>query len=104
MRFLHAKETPLLTLLRAIAENGQFSFPAFTTQHVQWAIEAGVGPFLFHFLKSQPEEALPSSLRALLQSADLTAQVLTGELLAAVEEILDCCSVSIGEGNITLLK
>src|ERR1041385_5954192 len=104
MRFLHTKETLLLTLLRAIVENRKFSVAAFTTQHVQWAIETGVGPFLFYFLKSQPEEIIPSSLRTLLQSADLTAQVLTGELLTAVEEIVDCCAASIGEGNVTLLK
>src|ERR1041385_1160168 len=104
MRFLHTKETLLLTLLRAIVENRKFSVAAFTTQHVQWAIETGVGPFLFYFLKNQPEEAIPSSLRALLQSADLTAQVLTGELLAAVEEIVDCCAAYVGEGNVTLLK
>ncbi len=104
MRFLHTKETLLLTLLQAIAENRKFSVTAFTTPHVQWAIETGVGPFLFYFLKSQPDEAIAASLRSLLQSADLTAQVLTGELLAAVEDILDCCAASVGEGNITLLK
>ncbi len=96
---------PLLTLLRALAgEQSDLSFAALTMRDVEWAIEAGVGPLLFSVLKNHPEEGAPSPLRSLLQGADLTAQVLTGELLDAVDEILRHCSASVGDGVITLLK
>lgn len=98
-------ESPLIALLRTIAlGEDSLSCATFSEAHVRWAIRAGVGPLLFHIVQKKRAAADQSFLWSLLRGADLTAQVCSGELFDAVDEILERCATGIGPGKITLLK
>lgn len=92
----------LHTLFRFAAEGREdLSLAEFTEQDVRWAIETGLGPLLYRTTRAHPQTPA-SPFWPLLRSADLTAQVLTAELLEAMEEIIDACTGQIS--SLTLLK
>jgi hypothetical protein len=66
--------SPLLTLLRAACQ-GREDLPlaTFDAAHLQWALESGLGPLLFHATKHDPKAAT-SPFWPLLQGADLTGR------------------------------
>lgn len=94
--------SPIFSILRAATTDDlQLSLDAFDESQIQWAIETGLGPLLYHAAKDNPGTA-SSPFKPLLQSADLTAKVLSHELLDAMGKIIDACGVN---GNrATLLK
>jgi len=65
------------------------------------ALHGGLGPLLYHATRDRVEGA-PPAWRDRLKSADLTAQVRTGNLCDTAEEIIDACQ-EIGV-PVTLLK
>ena len=92
----------LIALLEAASQGREdLALAAFEERQIRWAIDTGLGPLLFQTTKADP----PSNFLPLwphLKSADLTAQVLTGEQLDAMGEIIDACAA---EGHVlTLLK
>ncbi len=92
----------LIPLLQAASKGrDDLTLAAFDEAQIRWAIETGLGPLLFQTTKTDPEAAM-SPLWPLLQSANLTAHMLTGEQLNAMGEIIDACE---GQGHVlTLLK
>ena len=92
----------MLTLLQA-ASQGREDVPlaTFDAAHIRWALEAGLGPLLFHTTQGDPT-ATSSPLWPLVQGADLTAQVLTGAQVEAMEEMLEACAGRVPP--LTLLK
>jgi hypothetical protein len=92
----------LLTLLRA-ASQGREDVPlaTFDAAAIRWALETGLGPLLFHTTQGDPQ-ATTSPLWPLVHGADLTAQVLTGAQVEAMEDILDACAGRVPP--LTLLK
>ena len=92
----------LLSLLRAAYQSrDDLELATFNEYQIRWAVETGLGPLLFQNTKADPEAA-NSPFWQLLKSADLTAQVLSGEQLNAMGEILEACEE---RGHVlTLLK
>jgi len=92
----------LITLLEAASQGrDDLTLAAFEERQIRWAIDTGLGPLLFQTTKADPRANL-SPLWPLLKSADLTAQMLTGEQLDVMGEIIDAC---VAEGHVlTLLK
>lgn len=73
----------------------------FSEGQIRWAIETGLGPLFFQAAKAHPQSPR-HPLWPLLQSADLTARVVSAEQIRATEEIIDACAA---KGHIlTLLK
>lgn len=92
----------LIPLLQAASQSqGSLTLAVFNEAQIRWAVETGLGPLLFQATKADPD-APTSALWPLLQSANLTAQVLAGEQVNAMVEIIDACT---GQGHVlTLLK
>lgn len=63
------------------------SLSALNHQSQRYALKAGLGPYFHHYTHKGLLEA-PQALKEALLSADLTSQILTGEHLDALEEIL----------------
>ncbi|MCS6926622.1 MAG: nucleotidyltransferase family protein, partial [Candidatus Binatia bacterium] len=94
--------SPLHALLWCAAHDREdLSIAEFSERDVRWAIETGLGPLLFRATRAHPQTPA-SPFWPLLRSADLTARVLTAELLEAMEEIIDACAGQIS--SLTLLK
>jgi hypothetical protein len=92
---------PLITLLQAAAEGRDNLDPRlFDERAVGWALETGLGPLLYR--TTRYTNGLTEPYYSWLVGADLTAQVIVGELLDALEEILQTASHLAKE--ITLLK
>jgi hypothetical protein len=94
---------PSLTLLlRAAAlDRTDLALADFRDQQIRWAIETGLGPLLRRSTATDPA-ARRSPLWPLVDGADLTARVIAGEQVRALEEIIRVC-----EGRtppLTLLK
>lgn len=88
----------LISLLQAASQGREdLRLAAFHKAQIRWAVETGLGPLLFQTTKADPE-ATTSPLWTLLQSANLTAQILNGEQLDAMGEIIDAC-----EGHVLAL-
>jgi hypothetical protein len=86
-------DSPIVSILRAAAtDDRRLSLDAFNETQIRWAIETGLGPLLHHVTKHDPGAA-SSPFKPLLQGADLTARVLSQELLGAASEIIDACGV-----------
>jgi hypothetical protein len=94
--------TQLISLLRA-ASRGRTDFPlaALRDAQIRWAIDTGLGPLVFQTTEADPQAA-HSSFWPLLQSAKLTAQIIAGEQLDAMDEIIDASQGSVS--SLTLLK
>lgn len=96
------ERSPLHALLWFAAQGREdLSLAEFSEHDVRWAIETGLGPLLFRATQAHPQTPA-SPFWPLLRSAELTARVLTAELLEAMEEILDACAGQIS--SLTLLK
>ena len=95
-------DSPIFSILHAAAaDDDQLSLDAFNEAQIRWTIETGLGPLLYHVTKGNPATA-SSPFKQLLLSADLTAKVLSQELLDAMSEIIDACNVH--TTRMTLLK
>jgi len=99
---LSQSKPQLITLLEAASQGREdLTLAAFEERQIRWAIDTGLGPLLFQTTRADPRANL-SPLGPLLKSADLTAQMLTGEQLDAMGEMIDACAA---EGHVlTLLK
>ena len=62
-------------------------------RELRWALDAGLGPLLHHATRAEAE-SLPSEVRGLLVSADLTARVLQADQFDTAAEIIDICTVT----------
>jgi hypothetical protein len=92
----------LISLLEAIAnERGDLSLNGFDDGIVAWAIQSGLGPSFYRAVKDDPNNSACPAWYA-LKAADLTARVVVGDHLDAMEEILDACRGQVPP--ITLLK
>jgi Uncharacterised nucleotidyltransferase len=97
-----ATARPIISLLQAISQGrGDVRLSAFDVPTTHWAVETGFGPLLYRATKAD-DGATTSSLWPLLQSADLTARMISAEQLDAMCEILDACAGSVHP--VTLLK
>ena len=95
-------ESPIFSILHAAAtDDDRLSLDAFNEAQIRWTIETGLGPLLYHVTKGNTATA-SSPFKPLLLSADLTARVLSQELLDAMSEIIDACNVH--TTRMTLLK
>jgi len=92
----------LIPLLQAASQGREdLRLAAFQKAQICWAVETSLGPLLFQTTKADPE-ATTSPLWTLLQSANLTACLLTGEQIDAMSEIIDACKGHVPV--LTLLK
>ena len=92
----------LISLLEAIAnERGDLPLNGFDDGIVAWAIQSGLGPLFYRAVKDDPNNSACPAWYA-LKAADLTARVVVGDHLDAMEEILDACRGQVPP--ITLLK
>jgi hypothetical protein len=92
----------LIALLEAISHGrGDLSLDFVDAQTVAWAVQTGMGPLLFRAIKDNPEHSASSQWHA-LKAADLTARLLVGNQLEAMEEIIDACTGRVPP--LTLLK
>ena len=94
---------PALTLLLQAASQNRTDLPLadFRAEQIRWAVETGLGPLLRRSTANDPK-ARTSPLWPLVQGADVTARVIVGEQMDAMDEILRAC-----EGQtqpLTLLK
>jgi len=85
--------TPSLKLLlRAAAEDRtDLLLGDFHPAQVRWAVDSGLGPLLRHVTSRDPR-ARETPLWPLIESADLTARVMTSERLGAVDEMIRVCA------------
>jgi len=94
---------PIISLLRACAEGSDNLDPTlFDEQALDWALETGLGPLLYRAVRNHPDGLTTEPYRSRLVGADLTAQIMMGDCLSAVEEILEASPALAKE--ITLLK
>jgi hypothetical protein len=75
-------------LLAARHDRHDLALGDFSPAQIQWAVTAGLGPWLRRCTAQDPRAAA-SPAWPLVQSADLTARFLADEKLDAMEEILD---------------
>jgi len=61
-------------------------------EELQWALDAGLGPMLYRVANEQGWDALPEGWHAALLSADLTARVRHGCLVAAASDVVATCT------------
>jgi Uncharacterised nucleotidyltransferase len=81
----------MIGLLQAAAEGHRdLRLSAFDEAQVCWAVERGLGPLLFYSTTGDAAAARAPSW-PLLQATHLTAQILGGEQLDAMVEIIDAC-------------
>jgi hypothetical protein len=92
----------LIALLQAATQGrNDLTLSAFHVDRIRWAVRTGLGPLLLS-TTTVDSAAEHSPLSPLLQGANLTAQVLSGEQFDAMCDILDACH---GRGpSVTLLK
>src|SRR5215831_6299944 len=82
----------LKLLLRAAAEDRtDLILSDFRPAQVRWAVDSGLGPLLRHVTSRDPR-ARKTPLWPLIESADLTARVMTSERLDAVDEMIRVCA------------
>lgn len=82
----------LIPLFQAASQGrADLTLAAFDEAQIRWALETGLGSLLFQTTKADPKGA-NSPLWPLVQSANLTAQMLTTEQLNAMDEIIDACT------------
>lgn len=95
--------TPALTrLLKAAAhDRHDVRLENFSPEQIRWAVETGLGPWLRRCTSSDVR-ATTSPLWPLVQGADLTARVIVGGQLDALEEVLQACEDH--APSLTLLK
>lgn len=94
---------PVITFLQAAVQNkDDLDLSIFDLEAFQWILEAGFGPLLYRTSQNSPAISTFTRQQSALLSADLTARVLTGVLLDALDEIL--ISSSALAQDITLLK
>ncbi len=92
----------LISVLKAASEGrSNLSLAQFREREINWALRTGLGPLLFRTTKGDPHTDSSES-RLLVQSADLTARVLTAQHLEATTEIVDACQGRLQ--SLTLLK
>src|SRR5262247_696147 len=102
MRHVSRSRRQLISLLQAAFQGRQdLTLSAFDEARIQWAIETGLGPFLNHTTRADPQAAISPNW-PFLQGADLLARILTSEQFDAMEEILEACAGHIPP--LTLLK
>jgi hypothetical protein len=91
-----------MLLLQAASQNrADLTLASFRAEQIRWAVETGLGPLLRRSTASDPE-VKTSPFWPLVQAADLTARVIAGEHLGAMEEIIRACQ---GHApTLTLLK
>jgi hypothetical protein len=83
---------PMIALLQAASEGRRdMRLSDFDETQVQWAVVTGLGALLCYTTKFDAGAAL-SPLWPLLQTAYLTAQMLSGTQLDAMAEIIDACA------------
>jgi len=66
-------------------------FDAIDGGQVDRVIDAGLAPLMYRAIREAGND-VPAPLRDLLMSADLTAQVRSGSLCDALDEIIDACN------------
>jgi Uncharacterised nucleotidyltransferase len=82
---------PIMRLLQAASEGRRdLRLSAFDEAEVCWAVERGLGPLLFYTTTGDGAATTAPSW-PLLRATHLTAQVLSGEQLDAMVEIIDAC-------------
>ena len=89
------------SLLDRREQTFDWRFDSITDREFRWAIEAGLGPLIYHATKDYLKDVPPAWL-AVLVSADVTAQLRHGVLVDTAIEVIDCC-VDIAT-RVTLLK
>ena len=70
-------------------------------REVRWVIDAGLGPLLYHATRDQFDR-VPPEWRDVLLSAELSAQVRSGNLIDAAIEVIEACEEA--GAPVTLLK
>jgi hypothetical protein len=73
----------------------------FPAEQIRWAVTTGLGPWL-HRCTAQDPSASTSPLWPLVRGADLTARIITAELMGVMEEIIDVAERHVP--RLTLLK
>jgi hypothetical protein len=102
MRRFSRSRRQLISLLQAAFQGRRdLMLSAFDEARIHWAIETGLGPFLYHITQADPQTVM-SPYWPFLQGADLLARMLTSEQLEATGEILEVCAGRIPP--LTLLK
>jgi hypothetical protein len=92
----------LVRLLDAAGhDRADLTLADFTAAQIHWAVKTGLGPWLRRCTSGDPAVA-SSPLWDVVQAADLTARVVVGEQVAAMEEIVEACAAD--AGPLTLLK
>jgi hypothetical protein len=91
----------MLLLEAASHDRTDLPLRAFRAEQIRWAVEAGLGPLLRRST-ADDLKASTSSLGRLVRAADLTAQVIAGEKLDAMDEIICACEPHVPP--LTLLK
>jgi hypothetical protein len=92
----------LISLLEATAnERRDLPLNGFDDRIVAWAIQSGLGPLFYRTAKQAPGNTACRYWNP-LKAADLTAQVVIGDQLEAMAEIIDACRGQLP--SLTLLK
>ena len=78
-----------------------FQWEEVTDAQIQYVLDGGLGPLLFHATR-ETHGSVPPGWRDALHASDLTARVNYGNLCDAMLEILDACNIA--EVPVTLLK
>ncbi len=78
-------------LLKAASRDGtDLALEDFQAHQIRWAVETGLGPLLQRAIADDPK-ARTSALWPFVQGADLTARVISGQQLDAMDEIIRVC-------------
>jgi hypothetical protein len=97
------RKPQLVALLQAAAQDRRdLRLAQFGESQIHWAVRTGLGPLLFRATQPSLQFHETHVLAELLKGSELTARVMTAELLDAMTEIIDLC-----EGQlqfVTLLK
>jgi Uncharacterised nucleotidyltransferase len=97
-----SRRPQLIALLEAISHGRRdLSLDWFDAEVVAWAVQTGMGPLFYRAIKENPEHSASPQWHA-LRAADLTARLLVGNQLEAMEEIVDGCAGRVPP--LTLLK
>jgi hypothetical protein len=82
---------PLIRLLEAASQDRtDLTLASLPPGQIRWAVETGLGPWLRRCTANDPDAAA-SPLWPLVHSADLTARVIAGEQLDAMDEVARVC-------------
>jgi hypothetical protein len=97
-----SRRPQLIALLDAISHGRRdLALDLFDAETVAWAVQTGMGPLFYRATKENPHNPA-SPQRDALKAADLTARLLAGNQLEAMEEIVDACAGRVPP--LTLLK